>query len=304
MSHTGWVPDEEQSGWKPDAPAAGPKSTIGPPQPEATPPPVSGTWDTIKRYSGLEGASDAIGKAIHSTDPIENYTQEGRVEHPILSRVGDVTSGVKELMLGGQTAGKPMGTSSGVLNNPVTQSMAAAPDAAGAAAGTEDAISGMASRVPKPGTGLIRGIGHDLAKKYVGPRLADAILPEPAEALPGIPAGASRSDAAIGSPIAPPTGAGPTTTTGGPPIQMNVGKTISPPPEAAQGAGAGTGRRIIMPGERIDPTRVKVAGSAAQATEQDLRRLADNGDIAAREELVRRRLPLGPVDYSNVPLPH
>jgi hypothetical protein len=63
-------------------------------------------------------------KAGDITTPIESYTQEGRAEHPILSRVGDVTRGAKELMFGGQSAGKPMGTSSGVANNPVTSTMA------------------------------------------------------------------------------------------------------------------------------------------------------------------------------------
>ena len=62
-----------------------------------------------------------VGENIDKlTEPIENYTPAGRTEHPILSRLGDVTRGVKELLEGGQAAGKPMGTSSGVVNNPVT----------------------------------------------------------------------------------------------------------------------------------------------------------------------------------------
>lgn len=55
---------------------------------------------------------------------MENYTEEGRAEHPILARVGDVARNARELLLGGQEAGKPLGTSSGVLNNPVTASLA------------------------------------------------------------------------------------------------------------------------------------------------------------------------------------
>src|SRR5271155_3557361 len=54
-----------------------------------------------------------IEKANAVTTPIENYTPAGRTEHPILSRLGDVTRGVKELLEGGQAAGKPMGTSHG-----------------------------------------------------------------------------------------------------------------------------------------------------------------------------------------------
>jgi hypothetical protein len=76
-------------------------------------------------------------KAGDITTPIESYTQEGRAEHPILSRVGDVTRGAKELMFGGQEAGKPMGTSSGIANNPVTTAMTLAPGGAEVAANVE-----------------------------------------------------------------------------------------------------------------------------------------------------------------------
>src|SRR4029077_10373389 len=55
--------------------------------------------------------------------------------HPILARLGDATRAAKEFLSGGQSVGKPMGTSSGVLNNPVTQtiSMADAAPEVGAA---------------------------------------------------------------------------------------------------------------------------------------------------------------------------
>lgn len=36
---------------------------------------------------------EEVGSA---TEPIENYTQEGRAEHPILSKVGDITKSMKE----------------------------------------------------------------------------------------------------------------------------------------------------------------------------------------------------------------
>jgi hypothetical protein len=64
----------------------------------------------------------------------ENLTQEGRKEHPVEAIVGDVARNAKELLTGGQSAGKPMGTSEGIINNPVTQSIAGA-----AVGGTEAA---------------------------------------------------------------------------------------------------------------------------------------------------------------------
>ena len=51
------------------------------------------------------------------TSKIENYTQEGRAEHPIFSRVGDLTRSAKELLTGGQSAGKPLGTSEGAVRS-------------------------------------------------------------------------------------------------------------------------------------------------------------------------------------------
>jgi hypothetical protein len=65
-----------------------------------------------------------------NTTGIENYTQQGRKEHPVLSRAGDLTAGVKELLFGGQRAGKPIGTTSGVADNPVTTAISLAPAAA------------------------------------------------------------------------------------------------------------------------------------------------------------------------------
>ncbi|MBU6231685.1 hypothetical protein KGP36_03370 [Patescibacteria group bacterium] len=91
----------------------------------------------------LDADSAATESVLGSTKPIENYTQEGRAEHPILSRVGDVTRGIKELVLGGQEAGKPMGTSSGIVNNPVTSAIAAAPEAAELASRGTEAIGNM-----------------------------------------------------------------------------------------------------------------------------------------------------------------
>jgi len=65
------------------------------------------------------------------------------------------------------------------------------------------------------------------------------------------------------------------------------------------------GSHIILPGESVDPLRTQSAGSAAQATEFDLQRLAKAGDQSAAAELTRRRLLREgqPRSYANVPLP-
>ena len=90
----------------------------------------------------------AIGDALDDvTSKIENYTQEGRAEHPALARIGDLTRGAKELLTGGQSAGKPLGTSQGVLNSPVTQAIASAPGAAELGAAAEDRLAQSISQI-------------------------------------------------------------------------------------------------------------------------------------------------------------
>lgn len=84
---------------------------------------------------------DLVSHALGSlTDSLSNYTPEGRAEHPILSKVGDALSAARELLMGGQSAGKPMGTSSGVLNNPVTVALSAAPGSAETAAAAQERL--------------------------------------------------------------------------------------------------------------------------------------------------------------------
>ena len=78
-------------------------------------------------YDPLGGIREGIDKI---TEGIEAYNQQGRAEHPVLSRLGDVTREVKELLEGGQAAGKPLGTTSGLETNPVVQAIAMAPEAA------------------------------------------------------------------------------------------------------------------------------------------------------------------------------
>jgi hypothetical protein len=65
-----------------------------------------------KGAGAQSGDLDITGSLNKLTEPIENYTPAGRAEHPILSKLGDVTRNVKEMLEGGQAAGKPMGTSS------------------------------------------------------------------------------------------------------------------------------------------------------------------------------------------------
>ena len=70
---------------------------------------------------------DPLGELDNALNEVQSkigsYTQEGRQAHPILSRVGDAIAGARELLQGGQSAGKPEGTRSGVVNNPVTASL-------------------------------------------------------------------------------------------------------------------------------------------------------------------------------------
>jgi predicted GNAT family acetyltransferase len=101
------------------------------------------------------------GDINNATAPIENYTPEGRKEHPILSKIGDVTRGVKELLEGGQAVGKGMGTSSGMVNNPLSQLIMTGPDAAIGAASAEDYVAEnapkVAEHIAETGRTFVRG---------------------------------------------------------------------------------------------------------------------------------------------------
>jgi hypothetical protein len=107
------------------------------------------------RTTELMNVPEEIGKL---TEPIENYTQEGRAEHPILSKIGDVTRGVKELLEGGQAAGKPLGTSEGVVNNPVTNAIAMAPEAAAAAPAIGEGAIKIGEHLAETGRNFGRGL--------------------------------------------------------------------------------------------------------------------------------------------------
>lgn len=76
----------------------------------------------------------------------QSLTQEGRTAHPIAAKLGDWANNIEELLTGGQSAGKPMGTSSGVLNNPVSAAILPGAEGEPAIAGIGDiAREGVAS---------------------------------------------------------------------------------------------------------------------------------------------------------------
>jgi hypothetical protein len=140
----------------------------------------------------------------------------------------------------------------------------------------------------------------------VGQQQADAIRRQTLldRTAPQPPPPGSTLSSAPGSTANPPPATGGATTSTGMPQQ---GSTVPLAARIGQSGGGGAAapltRRIILPGEEIDPLARESAGSAAQATEGDLRRLSSAGDMSAQRELVRRRLPMGPTDYRNMPLP-
>ena len=105
-------------------------------------------------YDPLGGIKEGIDKI---TSEIENYDQQGRGEHPVLAQLGDAIRNAKELLYGGQAAGKPLGTSSGVLNNPVSQSIMMAPGAAEAGAAAEEKAGEVAGKV---GNKVVDALAH------------------------------------------------------------------------------------------------------------------------------------------------
>lgn len=139
------------------------------------------------------------------------------------------------------------------------------------------------------------------AGPYRGPGSVPApVQPPPAGATMTAPGAVSAAPTSTPGPVAP--GEGPSSSgmppgmpsqQAGLPLAQRIGQSAAPAPS----------RRIIVPGEEIDPMARENAGSAAQATEGDLRRLATAGDRSAAVELTRRRLPQGPTDYSRAPLP-
>lgn len=197
MSQTGWTPVDESassaSGWQPvdeqpksqpitDTSTASPltgirsgsnaTASVGPSkQPSLVSFDMSNMVSPMM-LGGLPGSPIDV-----NTTGIENYTQEGRQEHPILSRVGDMTRGAKELLFGGQDAGKPMGTSSGVMNNPVTTAMSLAPVGA-------EAVSSIGSKVePLARLNKILGVGKGEIRVGGVPTSLDEFAANPARGV-------------------------------------------------------------------------------------------------------------------------
>lgn len=102
--------------------------------------PTTDVMGTVQHIAQIptDPLGEISGALDHLTSKIENYTQQGRAEHPVLSRIGDLTRQAKELLVGGTTTEGPQ---EGVLNSPVTQAMSAAPAAADLGASVEGRVT-------------------------------------------------------------------------------------------------------------------------------------------------------------------
>ena len=148
--NAGYVPthkagDALKAGYKYGAPISD-NSTIGP----STAPSIAQRAKSALLDPFKTGALvDAV------TEPNETLTQEGRGQHPIRAAIGDVTRGVKDLLTGeqGGAAGKSEGTSSGLVNNPISQAMMIAPDSAAVGGLGEEYVAGkLAARTAAEAT--------------------------------------------------------------------------------------------------------------------------------------------------------
>jgi hypothetical protein len=145
-----------------------PPSTIGPAR-------KTTASDVLNEVSQIPtNPIGVIGDAVDKvTSPIENYTQEGRQEHPILSRVGDVTRAAKDYKRQ-------------IVDNPIVQMITAAP---GAAEGAEAIAEKLGEGADIAKAKLADG--YDLAKAKVADAYAgirDAFVkPEPPVPTPPTP---------------------------------------------------------------------------------------------------------------------
>lgn len=163
----GFTLDSPQSAGIPPPP---PGFTLDAPMPAKLPPrgvsqptisaPQTSAEDVLGEIA--KAPSDPIGLVGDAIDKIRHMLIES--EHPSARAVGDKLTDAKELLLGGQAADKPMGTRSGVMNNPVTMAVSAAPAAADLAAGAEEAIASAKpmpqGEVPPPKVPLVRRIAR------------------------------------------------------------------------------------------------------------------------------------------------
>ncbi len=117
---------------------------------------------------------------------IKGYTQQGRAEHPYLAKGGDVLRNIQELLVGGQAAGKPMGTKTGLLDNPVTMAISMAPSAAETAT---TAMSKLSKGEPLARLNKILGVGPKEVRVGATPSTLDEFASNPARGVvkAGIP---------------------------------------------------------------------------------------------------------------------
>lgn len=62
------------------------------------------------------GGKEIMDAVSYLRDRLEGMTQAGKEQHPVLAKLGETVQAAHELLSGGQAAGKPMGTSGGVLD--------------------------------------------------------------------------------------------------------------------------------------------------------------------------------------------
>jgi hypothetical protein len=123
---------------------------------------------------------DKMGMSGFKPPSLESYTQEGRKEHPVLSSIGDAISSARELLTGGQSAGKPMGTSSGIMDNPVTMAMSLAPGAASGAAAIQSKLTKVE---PLARLNKILGVGAKEVRVGSVPSTLDEFASNPARGV-------------------------------------------------------------------------------------------------------------------------
>jgi hypothetical protein len=118
------------------------QATIGP---DTTPSVGSQVAQAVENAPDIPGAGVYAGLSALATSSYDwlkkqaGYTPAGGAENPVKSAIGKLGQNATELIVGGQEAGKPLGTKYGVANNPVTVAMSFA-DAPESAAKLENLV--------------------------------------------------------------------------------------------------------------------------------------------------------------------
>ncbi len=149
------------------------------------------TNDPFQR-AGLKIAAPFARKVMDAVDKlreIENFTQEGKQEHPVQAHVGDIANRLEGFLFGNENHPEAgIGTGKyGMLTNPVLQAVAGAPEAAEAAGGAEAAIKGIgtAKKVAEGGDEVPGLIKQVMQGKKVAQEPAQAGLKTAAKAAGG-----------------------------------------------------------------------------------------------------------------------